>query len=93
MRVLFVSREILFFDVSPLIKNQGESLKCQGLTIDYFKVSGKGILGYLRSIPKLRKQLNNNYDVIHAHFSLSAFVASLAIHLAFAMPIDTGISN
>ncbi len=78
MKVLFISRS-KGENVNPLINNQGASLIKAGLQIDHFIVTGRGIGGYLKSIFKLRKlKAKNKYDVFHAHYSLSGFVASLA---------------
>jgi glycosyltransferase involved in cell wall biosynthesis len=80
MKILFVSSGNSKNGISPIIKNQGESLKNYGLELDFFTIKGKGIKGYLKSIPVLREFLKNNgsYDVVHAHYWLSAIVASLA---------------
>ena len=79
MRILFVSSGNSETGISPIVLNQGESLKKTGLTLEYFRIKGEGIPGYLKAIPVLRKYLKRNkYNVIHAHFSLSAFVASFA---------------
>ena len=78
IKVLFVSSGNSIEGISPIIKNQGESLR-QNITLDYFTITGKGVNGYIKVIPKLRRYLKeNSYDVIHAHYSLSAFVTSLA---------------
>ena len=79
MKVLFVSSGNSINGISPIIKNQGESLIRQGVDLTYFIIKGKGIKGYLKNIKPLR-ELNkgNNFDLIHAHYSMSAFVASLA---------------
>ncbi len=79
MRVLFVSSGNTKDGISPIIKNQGESLKQEGTNLEYFTIKGGGVKGYLKSIFKLREHLkNNSYDVIHAHYWLSAIVTSLA---------------
>lgn len=77
MKVLFVcSGNSINFPIVPFIKSQGESLKEAGIEVDYFPVKGKGILGYIKSGIKIRKFLeSNNYDVIHAHFTLSGWSA------------------
>jgi glycosyltransferase involved in cell wall biosynthesis len=50
------------------------------VTVDYYPIKGKGVLGYLSNVGKLRIYLReNHFDVIHAHYSLTAFVASLAM--------------
>jgi len=78
MRVLFVSSGNTG-DVGVLVKNQADSLIKEGIDIDFYLVKGKGFWGYLRSIKGIRRKfLNGNYDLIHAHYSLSAFAASLA---------------
>lgn len=64
---------------SPVVQNQGDALVSEGVIVDYFLIKGKGIKGYLRNVMPLRKYLKEHkYDAIHAHYSLSAFVASLA---------------
>jgi len=77
MRVLFVSSGNKG-KVSVLTLNQANSIKKLGIDVDFFLIQGKGIIGYLKSIPRLRKMLNSDYNIVHAHYSLSAFVASLA---------------
>jgi glycosyltransferase involved in cell wall biosynthesis len=79
MKVLFISSGNSKSGISPIIKNQGESLKKQNIHLEYFTIKGKGINGYLNSILSLRKKLKkNSYAIVHAHYSLSAFIASLA---------------
>ena len=66
-------------DVNPIIKNQGESLRRAGTELEYYVVSGRGWKSYVRSIKPLRTQIKEGtYDVIHAHYSWTAFLASLA---------------
>jgi len=79
MKILFVSSGNGKTGISPIILNQGESLKEQKIELEYFTIKGKGVKGYFKSIFMLRKYLKNNSpDIIHSHYSLSAFVASLA---------------
>lgn len=64
---------------SPVVQNQGDALVSEGVIVDYFMIKGKGIKGYLRNVKPLRQYLKERkYDAIHAHYSLSAFIASLA---------------
>jgi len=80
LKVLFVSSGNAQYGISPIVKKQGESLIKAGCNVDYFPIVGKGFWGYLKNIPRLMKQFNSkNIDIIHAHYSLSAFVASLAL--------------
>jgi len=79
MKVLFVSSGNNKFGVSPIIKNQGESLKKEGIEVEYFTIKGKGVKGYLKASQELRKHLKiNSYDIIHAHYWLSGITATLA---------------
>ncbi len=79
LKVLFVCSGNSKRGISPIIANQGESLSLRGVDVDYFTIQGKGVLGYLRNVLPLRRQLRQQrYDIIHAHYSLSALVATLA---------------
>jgi len=79
MKVLFVSSGNSKDGISPITLNQGESLKSQGVFIEYYTLKGKGIIGYFHNVLPLRKRLKKSkYDIVHAHYSLSSFVASLA---------------
>lgn len=78
MKVLFVSSGNSKAGISPIVRSQGESLKKNGIDLDYFTIVGKGTKGYLKNIQRLRKFFGTkNYDLIHAHYALSAWVAVL----------------
>lgn len=77
MRILFVSSGNK--GISPIVQNQGDSLVHQDIIVKYFPIKGKGALGYLSNVSRLKKYLHNNkFDVVHAHYSLTAFVVSIA---------------
>lgn len=77
MKVLFVSSGRNGC-VSELIRNQGESLIVAGLDVQYF-IFKSGVVGYFIGISKLRKLIKNSkFDLIHAHYSLSAFAATFS---------------
>jgi teichuronic acid biosynthesis glycosyltransferase TuaC len=79
VNVLFISSGNTSTGISVLVYNQGESIRKQGIGIEYFTLKGKGLTGYLKNIYKLRRYINKNkFDLYHAHYSLSAFVATLA---------------
>lgn len=80
MKVLFVcSGNNKNFEIIPFIKEQGESVKKQGVEVDYFPITGKGMWGYLKASLRLRKYLkNHHYDLIHAHYTLSGWAALIA---------------
>ena len=63
----------------PFIREQVGALREQGCECEYYYVKGKGIMGYLRAIPGLRKMIREwKPDVVHAHYGLSCLVANLA---------------
>ena len=77
MKVLFISSG-KSGRVGDVVKNQGESLKTGGIEIDFYLIK-PGFLGYLFAIPKIRRAFKKgNYDLAHAHYSLSGFTAALA---------------
>lgn len=79
MKVLFVSSGNSSKGISSIVKAQGASLESLGIQVDYYTIIGHGILGYLKNVPRLRQILKQGkYDVVHAHFSLSGVVATLA---------------
>ena len=79
MKVLFVCSGNKNDGPSDVVKNQYESLVNIGIQVDIYTIRGKGILGYLKNIRPLRNKLKKeNYDLIHAHYSLSGIIASLA---------------
>lgn len=77
MKVLFVcSGNCKDFEIVPFIKEQGESLKKEGIAVDYYPVVGKGLFGYVKAGLRLRKLLRKkHYDLIHAHFTYSGWSA------------------
>ena len=78
MKVLFVGSGN-HGKISPILKSQGDSLASDGAEIDYFLIKGKGLKGYLRQMKPLKRYVKKNrFDVIHAHYSMSAFAVSLA---------------
>lgn len=79
MKVLFVSSGNAIDGISPIVRNQGQSLIDQGIKVDFFTIKGKGVWAYIRHIYILRKYLNSNYfDIVHSHYSYSSFVATFA---------------
>lgn len=80
LEVLFVSSgNSKDFEIAPFIKAQGESLASEGIEVSYFAVHGKGLSGYLRSSIRLRKFLKNTqFDIIHAHYTLTGWTALLS---------------
>jgi glycosyltransferase involved in cell wall biosynthesis len=79
MKIIFISSGNSEEGISPIVKNQAMSLQKEDIDLKYFQIIGKGVLGYIKNVYPLKKYLKSNkFDIIHAHYSLSAFVASLA---------------
>jgi len=79
MKVFFVCSGKEFGNPSPIILAQGASIIKEGVELEYFMVCRKGFLGYLQEILRLRKYIkHNHFDIIHAHYGLTAIVALLA---------------
>ena len=79
MKALFVCSGNKRVGISPIVKNQGMSLEKHGVEVKYFPVEGKGILGYLKNTPHLKKVLKSNgFDLIHAHYWCSGVLGYLA---------------
>ena len=80
MKVLFVTGgNSNKFEISPIIEAQANSLRRNNIEIEYFLIQGKGISGYLKNVITLRKFLKkNSFDIIHAHYSFSGVISSLA---------------
>lgn len=62
-----------------VVHNQAKSLKQKGIEIEYYLINKKGLWGYLKAIQPLIKRLKTiEYNAIHAHYSLSGYVAGFA---------------
>lgn len=78
MRVLFVCSGNSG-KAGYVVENQASDITEFGIDIDFFLITGKGLIGYFKNILPLKRLLRaSKYDVIHAHYSLSAYVASFA---------------
>ncbi len=78
MRVLFVSKGNPKGDPKIITYNQGESLRNQGVDVDYFVFVGKGLWSYFKGLMKLKNRIREvKPDIIHAHYSLSGIFTSL----------------
>jgi teichuronic acid biosynthesis glycosyltransferase TuaC len=79
MKVLFVSSGNSQFGISPIVKRQGDSLLSYGIDVHYFRIVGKGLIGYLSNLKALKSLIRKiNPEIVHAHYSLSAFLTTLA---------------
>jgi teichuronic acid biosynthesis glycosyltransferase TuaC len=79
IRVLFVFSNKKEKLINPFIKSQGDSLRINGVDIEYFPLVGRGFKGYYRSISALKKKLaSGRYQILHAHYGLIGIIAFLA---------------
>lgn len=60
------------------MSDQVDALRRAGANVDVFNFSGGSPLAYARAALRLRAQSKSQYDVVHAHFGLSAWVARFA---------------
>ena len=68
--------------IAPFISEQVDAIRKKGVEVDYFLVKGKGIGGYLKNFPRLRKIARvKKYDLIHAHYGLSGLLAVMQCKL------------
>ena len=77
MKILFIcSGNSKYYNISPFVKKQGESLKKNCIEVQYYVINKGGIIGYIINGLKLKKYLKTNkFDLIHAHYSLSGWTA------------------
>ena len=62
----------------PFIEEQIAALEACGVQIIRYGVTGKGIIGYLRELPALRRLIRAEHpDIIHAHYGLCGLLANL----------------
>lgn len=76
MRILIVAR-CKNGRYAPFITEQVDAIKKLGVECRYFGVDGKGIAGYLRQLPRLRRAIREFHpDIIHAHYGLCGLLAN-----------------
>ena len=62
----------------PFIEEQIVALQQAGVDVIRYGVTGKGIIGYLRELPALRRFIHaERPDTIHAHYGLCGLLANL----------------
>ena len=63
---------------TPFIEEQISALQALGVQIIRYGVTRKGITGYLRELPLLRRLIRAEQpDIVHAHFGLCGLLANL----------------
>ena len=63
---------------APFITEQARALENVGVTVEWFGVQGRGLTGYMRCLPALRRKIREcKPDIIHAHYGLSGLLAKI----------------
>ena len=63
---------------APFVEEQIAALQAVGVEIMRYAITGKGILGYLKELPQLKKYIRiHKPDIIHAHYGLCGLLANL----------------
>ena len=66
----------------PFIEEQIAALRQEGIEVERFGIKRKGMLGYLRELPRLCRTIKTvQPDLIHAHYGLSGLLAGLAAQI------------
>lgn len=76
MKILFVAR-CKKGKYAPFVTEQVTAIEKQGVECRYYGVNEKGIIGYIRQIPKLKKAIQTfRPDIVHAHYGLCGLLAN-----------------
>ena len=63
---------------AQFVVEQMAALRGQACEVTFFGLKGKGMQGYLKNLPALKRTLKEVLpDVIHAHYGLSGLFANL----------------
>lgn len=77
MKILIVANHNKGY-YAPFVTEQADALRKRGVEIDYFSVTGKGVIGYLKNRkPLIQKIREFQPDIIHAHYGLCGLLANL----------------
>ena len=64
--------------LSSFVEEQILPLRALGLQVVRYGITGKGLIGYLRCLPALKRAIQQHQpDLIHAHYGLSGLLANL----------------
>ena len=79
MRILFVYRAYGAYLSNSTVDFQRNSLVKEGIEVETFPILKGGIRAYISAISSLKGFLkDDHFDVLHAHYSFSGFIARLA---------------
>ncbi len=70
------------YDDAPFLNRQIDALEQRGISVDLLTVPGhvsasesRGVRDYLRFVPEVVRQARTGYDLVHAHYGLTAPMA------------------
>lgn len=67
---------------APFIEEQITAIQQRDIHLSRYAVTGKGIYGYLRELPRLSRTIRTlQPDIIHAHYGLCGLLVALAVRL------------
>lgn len=76
MKVLFVCSKNSG-GISPFVSEQADALSIAGVQVVIFTIIGKGLIGYLGNLKRLKKTINDfQPDIVHAHYGLTGLLAN-----------------
>lgn len=76
MKVLFVCSKNSG-GISPFVSEQADALSIAGVQVVIFTIIGKGLIGYLGNLNRLKKTINDfQPDIVHAHYGLTGLLAN-----------------
>lgn len=63
---------------APFVEEQIDALQKIGVQVVRYAITSKGIMGYLRALPALKRMIRAEQpNLVHAHFGLSGLLANL----------------
>ena len=72
--------------IAPYVYAQGESLKKSGVDVQYFQFKGFSVFKYIIGFFQLHSFFKqNDFDLIHAHYSYNGFLASFYPNIPFVI--------
>lgn len=77
MKVLIIAR-YKEHGFAPFVTEQVAAMEKSGVECFFFPVKSKGVLGYLKQLPELKRTIKCfNPDIVHAHYGLCGLFANL----------------
>jgi len=63
---------------APFIVEQADALRRAGVECEFYGVEGKGLLGYIKNLSRLKSVIKSfQPDIVHAHYGLCGVLANL----------------